>query len=161
MKKIKIEIKWALIFAAMGLLWMLGEKLVGLHDQHIDKHEKYTMLFAIPAIAVYVFALLDKRKNYYKGTMTYMQGFVSGLIISVIVTILSPLTQLITSYIITPEFFPNAINYVVENGRMTQAEAENYFSMKNYILSGILWGIGMGVITSAVVAVFTRKRKTT
>ncbi len=159
MKKLKIEIKWALIFAAMGLLWMLGEKLAGLHDQHIDQHERYTMFFAIPAIAVYVFALLDKRKNYYKGTMTYMQGFISGLIISVIVTALSPLTQYVTSYIITPEFFSNAIKYVVEHGRMTQVEAESYFSMKNYIIQGLMWGMGMGIVTSAIVAIFTRKKK--
>ncbi len=159
MRKIKIEIKWALVFATLGLLWMLGEKLAGLHNQHIDKHETYTLFFAIPAIAVYVFALLDKRRNYYKGTMTYMQGFVSGLIISIVVTVLSPLTQFITSYVITPEFFQNAINYVVEHGRMTQAEAESYFSMKNYIIQGLMWGIGMGVVTSAVVAIFTRKKK--
>ena len=32
MKSISIEIKWALIFSAVTLLWMAGEKLVGLHD---------------------------------------------------------------------------------------------------------------------------------
>ncbi len=38
MKKISTEIKWALIFVAMSLLWMLLEKLSGLHSTHIDKH---------------------------------------------------------------------------------------------------------------------------
>ncbi len=71
----------------------------------------------LSGITIYVFALLDKRRNYYKGAMTYMQGFVSGLIISVIVTVLSPLTQYITSYVITPEFFQNAIKYVIEYRR--------------------------------------------
>jgi hypothetical protein len=113
MKKIKIEIKWAIIFVVMTLIWMVLEKLVGLHDEHIDKHPIYTNFIAIPAIAIYVFALLDKRKNFYKGAMTYKQGFITGLIITAIVTVLSPLTQYITSTIITPEYFPNMINYSV------------------------------------------------
>lgn len=159
MKKLKIEIKWAVIFALTGLLWMVLERLVGLHDQHIDKHQNYTMFFAIPAIAVYVFALFDKRKNYYQGVMSYKQGLISGLIISLIVTVLSPLTQCITSYVITPDFFSNAIKYVVEHGQMTQEAAENYFNIQNYIVQGLCWGLGMGIVTSAIVAIFTMKKR--
>lgn len=48
MKNISIEIKWALIFSAVTLLWMTGEKLVGLHDKYIDYHLYLTNLFAIP-----------------------------------------------------------------------------------------------------------------
>ena len=46
MKNIKIEIKWAIIFAVMGLVWMFIEKLVGLHNEHIDKHAIYTNFIA-------------------------------------------------------------------------------------------------------------------
>jgi hypothetical protein len=107
----------------MMLLWMVMERIVGLHDVHIDKHPIYTNFVAIPAIIVYVLALLDKRKNFYDGKMTYMQGFISGIIISIIVTIFSPLTQYITSTIITPDYFANVINYSVSQGMMTQTEA--------------------------------------
>ena len=72
MSKYKIEIKWAIIFLLMGLVWMVLEKAFGFHDVHIDKHPIYTNLVAIPAIAIFVFALLDKRKNYYNGSMTYL-----------------------------------------------------------------------------------------
>jgi hypothetical protein len=72
--------------------------------------------------------------------MTYRQGFISGLIISVFVAILSPLTQYITSTIITPEYFPNAIEYTVREGQMTQEAAENYFTMQNYIVQGLPGG---------------------
>ena len=151
--------KWAIIFAIAGLLWMLGEKLAGLHGKHIDKHANYSFLFAIPAVAVYVFALLDKRKNFYHGSMTYVQGFITGLIISVFVVILSPLTQYITSTIITPEYFPNAIEYVVREGQMTRETAESYFTMQNYIVQGLMWSLGMGLVTSAIVALFVRKKR--
>lgn len=159
MKKLFHEIKWALIFVAMSLFWVLLERLVGLHDTHIDKHAIYTNLIAIPAITVYVFALLEKKNKFYHGAMTYLQGFISGTIISVIIAILSPLSQIITSEIITPEFFPNAINYSVSAGLMKQTEAEEYFSLENYIKVGLIGALLMGIVTTAIVAIFTRGKK--
>lgn len=123
MKKFAIEIKWALIFVITGLIWMLFEKLAGFHGVRIDKHEIVTNFFAIPAIAIYVFALLDKRKSFYSGVMTYKQGFMTGLIITIIVTIVTPFWQLINSTIISPEYFPNIIEYSVSQGIMTREEA--------------------------------------
>jgi len=158
MNKYKIEIKWAFIFTIMMLAWMFLEKSFGLHDVHIDKHAIYTNVVAILAIAVYVFALLDKRKNFYNGKMTYMQGFISGLIISLVVTIFSPLTQYITSEIISQDYFANIIKYTVEQREMNQAEAENFFNLKSYIGQVLIATPIMGIITSAIVAIFTRKK---
>jgi len=160
MGKYKIEMKWAFIFVAMSLIWMLLEKITGLHDQHIRVHSTFSNFIAIPAIATYVFALLDKRNSFYSGQMSYIQGLVCGLIITLIVTILSPLTQIITSKIITPEFFTNAINYTVSSGSLTKEAAEEYFSLKNYIIQGLIGAPIMGIFTSAIVAIFVRKTKT-
>jgi len=71
MSNLKIEIKWAIIFSVIGLMWMVLEKLVGLHSTHIDKHMYLTNLFAIPAIIVMVLALKDKKRVFYKGLMSY------------------------------------------------------------------------------------------
>ena len=158
MKNVKIEIKWALVFCVMMLLWMLLERLAGLHSQHIDKHPIFTNFIAIPAIATYVFALLDKRKNFYGGVMTYMQCFVSGLIITVIVTVLSPLIQYITSTIITPDYFSNVIKYSVSEGKMTKEAAEEYFNLKSYIVQGLIGTPIMGMITTAIVSIFTKRK---
>ena len=157
MNKYKTEIKWAGIFIAVSLIWMLAENLTGLHSEHIDKHMWYTNLFAIPAIAIYVFALLDKRNSDYNGTMTYKQGFMSGLIITLIVAIFSPLTQYITNSVISPDYFSNAISFSVSSGAMTQEQAESYFTLQNYIIQGFIGAIVMGVLTSAIVAFFTKK----
>lgn len=161
MEKIKHEIKWALIFIVMTLIWMLLEKLVGLHSTHIDKHMYLTNLFAIPAIIIYVMALRDKKRNFYNGQMNYKQGFITGLIISVIIMVFSPLTQWITSTLITPEYFPNAIDYSVESGyHATYKEAELYFNLKRYIIQSVIGAIGMGIVTSAIVAIFVRTKTT-
>lgn len=158
MKNVKIEIKWALIFVLMMLVWMVFERLFGLHDTYIEKHPVFTNFVAIPSIAIYVLALMDKRDNFYQGRMTYLQGLVSGLIITLIVTIFSPLTQVITSLVITPHYFQNAIDFAVSDGKMTQTEAENYFNLKSYIIQGLIGAPVMGLLTSLVVAIFTRKK---
>lgn len=159
MKKYKIEIKWALLFVVMMLLWMILEKLAGLHDTHIDKHALFTNFIAIPAIVIFVFALLDKRKNFYNGNMNYKQGLFAGLIITVIVALLSPLVQYLTSTFITPHYFTNVINYSVQQGLLTRPEAENYFNLQNYMIQGSVGALIMGGITSAVVAIFTRTKR--
>ena len=159
MKKNKIEIKWAIIFSVVGLLWMLLEKLVGLHSTHIDKHMYLTSLFAIPAIIVMVMALKDKKKNFYAGQMSYKQGLISGIILSALIALLSPLTQWITSTIITPEYFPNVIAYSVETGyHKSLEEAEAYFNLKNYMVQSMLGAFVMGIVTTAIAMIFIRTK---
>lgn len=157
MGNLKIEIKWALTFAVISLLWMWLENSLGLHAEKIADHAMYTSFFAIPAITLYVLALLDKRKNHYHGEMTYKQGLISGIVITIFVAILSPLTQYITTTFISPEYYGNAIAYSVSIGEMTQAEAERYFNLQSYIIQAFFGALVMGVVTSAIVAIFTRR----
>ena len=159
MSKFQIEAKWALIFTIAALLWMLLEKSLGWHDELISKHAIYTNLFAVVAIAIYALALVDKKKNFYNGTMSWTQGFISGTVLSVIIAILSPLAQYITHDIITPSYFDNAIAYATENNRMTKDAAETYFNLKSYILQSIFGALAMGVVTSAIVALFVRSKQ--
>lgn len=158
MKKFGIEIKWGILFIVIQLLWMLGERLAGLHDENIELHATITNFFAIVAIAIYVVALLDKRKNSYNGKMTWKQGFITGLIITAVVTILTPLSQYIASAVISPNHFANMISYTVENGKMTREAAEAYFNMKSYMIQSIIFAPVVGIVTSAIVAIFTRKK---
>ena len=158
MNKYKIEVKWAFAFVIMQLLWMLLEKILGLHSQNIDKHPIYTNFVAIPSIAIYMFALLDKRNNYFQGTMTYKEGLITGVIITFIVTLFSPLTQLIVSNIITPEYFPNVIKHSVNTGLMTEVEALNFFNLNSYIKQAIIVTPIMGMITTIIVAFLIKKK---
>ncbi|MCF7802095.1 MAG: DUF4199 domain-containing protein [Candidatus Marinimicrobia bacterium] len=158
MQKYKTELKWGVIFMVTSLVWMLLERLAGLHGAHIDKHATYTNLFAIPAIAIYVLALLDKRKRDLDGKMSYKEGVITGLIITAIVAILSPLAQWLTAVVITPGYFPAIIEYTVSQGEMSRAAAEEYFSLSSYIWIAIIGALGMGVVTSLIVAAFTRKQ---
>lgn len=160
MKNVKIEIKWAIFFAIMTLLWMLLENLCGLHGKYIDYHLYLTNLFAIPAIWFMVLALKDKNRNFYHGKMGYKQGLVSGIILSAFIALLSPLTQWVISYVITPEYFPNVIKRSVEIGYYkTTAEAEANFNFKNYAINSTIFAFVFGVITTAIAMIFIRTRR--
>lgn len=159
MAKIKIELKWAIIFSIVGLLWMVLEKLSGLHGTYIDYHLYLTNLFAIPAIWVMVLALKDKKKNFYNQQMSYSQGLISGIILSVFIAVLSPLTQWIISYVISPEYFPNVIKRSVELGYYATTEAaEAYFNYANYAKQGAIGGLMIGIITVAIAMIFIRTK---
>jgi hypothetical protein len=159
MKNIKIEIKWAILFSIMGLIWMLLEKWSGLHSTYIDYHLYLTNLFAIPAILVMVLALQNKKKSFYNEQMSYKQGLVSGIILSMIIALISPLTQWITSFIITPEYFPNVVKRSVELGYYaTLEEAEANFNYKNYAIQGAIGALIMGIATTAIAMIFIRTK---
>ncbi len=160
MASIKIEIKWAIIFSIMGLVWMLLEKLSGLHSTYIDYHLYLTNLFAIPAIWVMVLALKEKKKVYYNGNISFKQGLISGIVLSFIIALFSPLTQWITTYIITPDYFPNVIKRSVEIGYFkTTAEAEANFNYSNYAVQGAIAALIMGLVTTAIAMIFIRTKK--
>jgi hypothetical protein len=158
MKKYSIEFKWGILFILTMLVWMFGERLFGLHDERIEQHAFYTNFFAIVAIAVYLLALWDKRKHYYHGFMTWKQGFISGLILTFIITILTPLAQYISNTWIAPDYFPNMIEYSVRTGEQSLEEAEAFFNLNNYILQSTVFALISGVITSAIAALIIRRK---
>jgi hypothetical protein len=152
------EIKWAFIFTATTLLWMLAEKATGLHDIHIDKHAVYRNLFAVPAILIYVFALREKRAQTHKGEINYWETLKSGIWLTFFATLFAPISQYITSTLITPDYFAYATEHAIENGNMEPEYAEEYFSMSNYIQISLIGTPIMGVLTSTVVAAFIKTK---
>ncbi|WP_430400990.1 DUF4199 domain-containing protein [Flavobacterium sp.] len=158
MNKIAIEIKWGVIFTIAGLAWMYLEKYLGWHDELIGKHPIYSMLFSIIAIVIFVLALRDKKANYFQNEMDWKQGFLSGSIVALVVTLLSPVSQYITCEIISPNYFQNAINYAVENNRMKLEDAQAFFNLKSYMFQAAFGGLSMGIVTSAIVAFFMKSK---
>ena len=159
MKSFLIEIKWAFLFILSILIWMVLERLFGLHDEHIYLHQYITMLYSIVAISVYFLALRNKRENYYNGKITYLQSFISGLIITGIITLFTPITQWIILEIITPDFFENMIQYSFDKGMYeSKAAAESYFNYKNYVIQSVIGALILGVVTTAIVSIFIKKK---
>ena len=152
-----LEIKWGIIFTLFSLLWMVFEKSMKWHDILINRQAIMTNLFAIPSIAVYVYALLEKRKRQLNNVMTFRQGFLCGLMLTLVIAVLSPLTQYITYYVISPEFFNNMINYSVETLGKERQAMEGYYNLKSYIIQGVTGALAAGILISALVALFVKR----
>lgn len=150
MKNYRQEIKWGLLFVAMQLLWMTGEKLSGLHDVHIEQHALYTNLIAIPAMLLYLAAFLAIRKNA-GGCLRFAHAMRSGMVITLVVTLLSPLTQYLTVAVISPDYFANASAFAVENSLMTDAEAADFFNLNHYLMLTLVSTPIMGLLTSLII----------
>lgn len=158
MKKIYIEFKWAVIFTITFLSWMLLERTLGWHQaENLDL--RWLILLFIPfAILMYLLEMREKRRRVYGGKMTWLQGFTSGLILSVFVALLAPLAQYITHHYITPEYFNNVIEYSVSNDLMTRTIASKYFNINNYLWQSVVGALGLGIATAAIAAIFVRKK---
>lgn len=159
MSNYKIEIKWAFVFIATLLIWSLLEKVLGFHDERIGQHPIVSMFFMFPAVIIYIFALKEKKKKFYEGTISFSQIFKSGLIISLIIALINPGTQWIISYIISPDYFANAIKHTVEGGFDTQENADAFFTYKSYVVQGILFALFMGLLTTLIVGMFLKSKK--
>jgi hypothetical protein len=137
---------------------MVMEKLGGYHDKNIAQHALITNFIMIPAISIYVLALKEKKNKDLKGLMTYKQGLKSGFILSILITLLGPITQSITSLVITPDFFKNITTLTVANGEMSQEAAEQYFTLKTYIIEGLMFAPVVGIMTTLIVAFFVKSK---
>lgn len=158
MKNRQLEIRWGIYFILMQLGWMFLEKSLGYHDARIAEHAGFSMWVMVPSLLMYFFALHFKRVKDYGGKMTYKQGLISGLVVTAVVTVLTPLSQTITSLLISPEYFPNVIAYTVETGAETQEAAEAYFNLKNYIMLSTLFAPAAGIVTSLIMALPNMRR---
>lgn len=87
--------------------------------------------------------------------MSYNQGLISGLILSVVIALISPLVQWVTIYVISPKYFPNVIKRSVEMGYFeTTKVAKANFNYTNYVLQGIIVAFFMVVVSTAIAMIF-------
>ena len=161
MKNYALELKWAINFSIASLLWMILEKTLGWHDQYLAKQMLYTNLFAFVAIAIFVFALLEKKKKEYNGVITWKQGFISGMILSFIIAVFSQLVNYITYNYITPGYFDKMINLIVSEKKQTVEQVTSLYNMKSFIFQGISNSMSMGVTFGAIVAYFIKTKTVT
>lgn len=155
----RIELKWGVIFIIILLFWTFMEKSVGLHSQYISVHQLYSSFVIIPYFVIYILALRDKKVNFYRGSMTYKEAFKTGFYITVIIAVLSPISQYITTEIISREFFTNAIRFNVKSGKMTQKEAVQFFSLANYMIFSFIGVLVTGTIITSIVSAFVKSKK--
>lgn len=148
---LRIEIKWGVLFSLAGLLWLAGERLLGLHDEWIAWHAGLTNLFFFPAVTMMYLAIRERRRAL-GGQIRFLAAMVSGTIVSLVVALLSPLAQFIGHRWISPHFFARASVHAVSTGKLTIEQADRYFNLSSYMLQASLGAIVAGLLTTLVLA---------
>jgi hypothetical protein len=154
----KTELKWAILFIIASVLWLVLAKILGMFSSQMGNFPIFSMLFIVPAVLIFIGALLDKKNNYYSGAMNFKQGFMSGMLITIFVTLCTPLSQYVFHSFIAPEFFPNIIQYSIDTGEMTPENAAAFFNLKSYIVQSSIASLVSGIITSLIVAFFVQSK---
>ncbi len=144
---------------AISLMWSYLERSAGLHGSHIENHALYSNLFGIFAFIVYAMCIFDKKRNYYDNRMDWTRGFLSGLTLTVMIALLSPLIQYIIVEHISPDFLANMKTYYVSRNGSGKALADAMFSFRGLLLQAVFNIMSMGVVASAIIAWFARSKE--
>lgn len=157
MEKFKIEFKWASIFTAINLIWIYVEKYLGLHDEYVDFQSIVSLVMILPLCFVIYMALKQKKKDYYKGEMTWQKAFVSGALLSLLIAGLSPGPIYVMSEFVSPDFFEIAKSKAINNG-LPEDFASQLYNLDAYIKSAIMFYLAFGIMIAAVLGLIVKKR---
>ncbi|WP_413614395.1 DUF4199 domain-containing protein [Flavobacterium sp. N1718] len=83
--------------------------------------------------------------------MDWKQGCVSGFYLTIFISLLMVLAQVVVHKAIAPEFFPNMIRYNLEHGNKKAGEI---FNLQSYLYQAVFFTLSIGVLYAAAVAYF-------
>lgn len=148
MKKLGIEIKWAALITCLTVLWFVGEKLLGFHDN--ANRSVSVVVFGIIGFyalvfACYYFAYREKKKVIYQNNWSIKEAFKFGLLLTSMVAMLSPIAQYIMYESIAPDYFEQLKSHLTENHINAEMLIEN-INLTSYIRNGIIDTFSYGII---------------
>ncbi|MBP6374203.1 MAG: DUF4199 domain-containing protein [Flavobacterium sp.] len=161
LKKIHLELKWSINYGIAYLLWVILEKSCGLHDERIGSYSLYTNVFLLVTVALYFMALLDKRKQVYQGEMTQTKGFLSGLVLTFFIGLLTPFLIRISLQYITPDFFTHLKENMLATKKMTAEQVALFYNYKSYLLQTLFLNFSLGILCSAIFSFVLANKKPT
>ena len=150
LKRIHVELKWAINFGIAFLLWIIIEKSSGLHDRRITDYTLYTNVFILITVCIYFVALLDKKKNVYQGNMSQSQGFISGILLTLFIGLLTPFLLRISLTYISPDFFSSMKSFMVSSKKMSTSQVNLYYNYRSFLLQTLFLNFSLGILSSAI-----------
>jgi hypothetical protein len=160
MKQFSIELKWAFNFFIASMLWMMLEKFLGYHDDKIQYQPLFSMLFGFVTLVIYIFALKDKKINFYHNQMNWREGFVSGLTLSLVIALFTTMIEYTKHHVISPYFLETMQKIIVEQNKMTLENAENFFTFSNTLSQSIFYVISFGSVLAALISLVIKSKDT-
>lgn len=164
----KTELKFGLITIITGIVWVMIEHIAGLNTERFEQGEIVRMLFAFMPFIFILSGIRAKKKM--AGRISFLSAWRTGSLIALIYSIgLSIWFWLYASYI-NLEFLQNTVKWentkLLKKGLSPQALKEAIKantqmyggSPFSYIMLAFSFFV-MGVIASAVIALFMKSKK--
>lgn len=158
MSKFKIEFKWAIYYTFLGIMWFQLEKFLGYHDKNIADHPFFTNFIYIFIFILYVLFLIDKKKNFFNGIMSWQQGLLSGVILALFGMILTPFAIYFSLKYVNSSYLENMISYSVSQG-MKLENAQALFNKTTYMLFASFGTFSFGILFAAGAAALLKTKK--
>jgi glucose uptake protein GlcU len=152
----KNEFKWAVIMSVVLLVWLTLLKFLGF--QEADKADLFVIVvnaYYLLLFGMYLLAINERRRKQ-NGYITRRDAFLTGLLVTLFLVVLSPLNMAIFYYLINPNFFDVMIAVSIENG-VSEQVAQGDYNLYSYIFSSIVMNLVAGGVFSALGAVLLQK----
>lgn len=154
---IKKEFLTAIYIALAGFVWAILEFAFGLHTTRIHLHETLTWFAVIPTLIIYLWHY-SKGKKEVQHEFTFWRAFKSGAIVTVVASILSPITFSLFYYLINPNLFKSFQAHVVSTKTMSMEEAQHYFNLSSYLVQINIGILIMGLIISLFLSLIFKNK---
>ena len=152
-KSIFLAISYFFIF----ILWKACEKLMGFHDDKINFYPYFSDLIIIPLVLLYAIGF-KKHRISLGGKITFINGIGFGLMATLFIVALTPMSVWIFDQFINPNFYTSMIQYQVKNHLSTLEIAKQSFNHDNFKQSCIIGNASTGILLSVILAFISSKK---
>ena len=164
---LKAEFKYGIITGIGISLWILLEFLLGFHTNNIDMGEYSTyFVVLVPLLTLYL-GIKEKRDKWNKGQISFNSGIKTGLMISLIGTVIIATFLIIYFNYLNPDYAEWGLAYhkkkMILRGKSSAEIAVEMEKMKstlgflNQFLYGTIGAVGTGFIISAALSLFMKR----
>lgn len=151
MEKFKIEIKWSIILALVYFGWLLLERFLGYHNEKVLQELIFNLAFTPIAFYIYYLAIKNKKKQVFNDSINWKEGFVSGIILSVLVAVTSTFVLFLFFNFISPDFFEKAIELSKNKTTATLS-----YNLPIFVKNNIFDKLSFGIVFSAIISFFVK-----
>ncbi|MDF1656053.1 MAG: DUF4199 domain-containing protein [Verrucomicrobiales bacterium] len=162
-----LELRWGLIIGSVNMGWLFLSYYLGMHDQGLGMIQVMTLVSVLLSVVGYLLGLRDITFRF--PDTQYKEGLRSGAIIAGIVAVFAALSQVIYFKLINPGWTEQMVeltrNFYLESG-LPETEAEQFaegakqtFGLTSYMIQSALGAIIIGMISTAIILMFLRKRR--
>ena len=130
---------------------------MGFHDDKINFYPYFSDLIIIPLVLLYAIGF-KKHRISLGGKITFINGIGFGLMATLFIVALTPMSVWIFDQFINPNFYTSMIQYQVKNHLSTLEIAKQSFNHDNFKQSCIIGNASTGILLSVILAFISSKK---